>query len=81
MPISVAKLGPAAVDVHCDAATLRVRLVDGREVSVPMDCYPRLREESPDQRSRWRLIGHWESMHWHDIDEDISVGSSLGLPS
>jgi hypothetical protein len=81
MPISVAKLSPAAIDVQCDAATLRVRLADGREISAPIDWFPRLREASPDQRSRWRLIGHGEGIHWHDIDEDISVRSLLGLPS
>jgi Protein of unknown function (DUF2442) len=81
MPISVAKLSPAAVDVHCDAATLRVVLADGREISAPMDWFPRLREASHDQRSRWRLIGRGEGIHWHDIDEDISVRALLGLPS
>jgi Protein of unknown function (DUF2442) len=81
MPISVAKLSPAAVDVHRDAATLRVVLADGREISAPMDWFPRLREASPDQRSRWRLIGRGEGIHWHDIDEDISVRALLGLPS
>jgi hypothetical protein len=81
MPISVARLSPAAIDVHCDAATLRVTLADGREISAPMEWFPRLRDATPDQRAHWRLIGRGEGIHWQDIDEDISVNALLGLPS
>jgi hypothetical protein len=31
---------PAAVDVQCDAAVLRVALADGREISAPMQWFP-----------------------------------------
>jgi hypothetical protein len=55
---------------------LHVTLDDGRELSVPVEWYPRLRDATDAQRSNWRLIGQGEGIHWPEIDEDISV---LGL--
>jgi hypothetical protein len=81
MPISIARLSPAAIDVQCDASILRVTLADGREISAPTEWFPRLRDATPKQRARWRLIGRGEGIHWPDIDEDISVNALLGLPS
>ena len=81
MPISTVRLSPTAIDVHCDAIALRVILADGREISAPMEWFPRLRDATPDQRAHWRLIGRGEGIHWQDIDEDISVNALLGLPS
>ncbi len=60
---------------------LRVTLADGREILAPIEWFPRLRDATPDQRARWRLIGRGEGVHWQDIDEDISVNALLGLPS
>jgi hypothetical protein len=81
MPISIAKLTPAAVDVHCEPNVLRVALADGREISVPIEWFPRLRDASDEQRANWRLIGRGEGIHWPDMDEDVSVNALLGLPS
>ena len=57
--------------------TLSVDLVDGRTISVPTALYPRLAHANPMERSRWRLIGQGEGIHWPDLDEDISVESLL----
>jgi len=81
MPISIARLEPAAIDVQCDVAVLRVTLADGREISAPLEWFPRLRDATPAQRARWRLIGRGEGVHWEDLDEDVSVNALLGLPS
>ncbi|HTM78887.1 MAG TPA: DUF2442 domain-containing protein [Devosia sp.] len=67
---------PLAVDVAVSASSLRVSLDDGRELSVPVAWFPRLRDASAAERANWRLIGLGEGIHWPDIDEDISV---LGL--
>jgi hypothetical protein len=62
--------------------TLVVDLVDGRTVSVPLSWYPRLTHGTPAERSKWRLIGRGEGIHWPDLDEDISVAGLLaGRPS
>jgi hypothetical protein len=70
MPISIAKLIPAAVDVRCQPFVLSATLADGREISAPMEWLPRLRDAAPDERARWQ-----------DIDEDVSVGALPGAPS
>jgi hypothetical protein len=56
---------------------LHVQLSDGREISAPLEWFPRLRDASPEQRANWRLIGRGIGIHWPDIDEDISVESLL----
>lgn len=48
---------PLAVDARCTADALIVRLADGREASVPLEWFPRLRDATVEQRKRWRLIG------------------------
>ncbi len=71
---------PLAVAVRTDDAMLRINIVDGREIAVPLEWYPRLRDASREQRDNWRLIGGGEGIHWPDIDEDISVLRLFGLP-
>ena len=66
-----------AVSVCCGDEMLRVQLSDGREISVPLEWFPRLREATPAQRHNWRLIGRGVGIHWEDIDEDISVAGLL----
>jgi hypothetical protein len=59
-----------------DDIRLTVTLDDGRELSAPLEWFPRLRNATPAARDNWRLIGLGEGIHWPDVDEDISV---LGL--
>ena len=66
-----------ALSVRCDEEMLRVRLCDGREINVPIEWFPRLRDATPAQRQNWRLIGRGVGIHWEDIDEDISVAGLL----
>jgi len=66
-----------AVDVSCSDAALHVRLSDGREVSVPLEWFPRLRDATPKQRANWRLIARGIGIHWEDVDEDIAVTTLL----
>ncbi|MFP9136819.1 DUF2442 domain-containing protein [Devosia sp. XGJD_8] len=68
---------PLAVDVAVTATVLRVTLDDGRELSVPVEWFPRLRDASDTDRANWRLIGRGEGIHWSAIDEDISVRGLL----
>ena len=59
-----------------------VLLSDGREVSVPLKWFPRLREATAEQRDNWRLIARGIGIHWPDLDEDIAVKDLLlGRPS
>ena len=68
---------PLAVEVVVTATVLRVILDDGRELLVPVEWFPRLRDASDADRANWRLIGRGEGIHWPAIDEDISVRGLL----
>jgi hypothetical protein len=67
---------PLAQDVIFGDGAFRVALEDGRELTIPIDWFPRLRDATAAQRNNWRLIGRGEGIHWPDVDEDISI---LGL--
>lgn len=56
---------------------LFVHLRDGREIGVPLLCFPRLRTASEEQLNDWRLIGNGVGIHWESIDEDISISALL----
>lgn len=66
-----------AVDVEFAEDSLIVVLADGRQVSAPLEWFPRLRRATAKQRRNWRLIGSGVGIHWEDMDEDISVRSLL----
>jgi hypothetical protein len=68
---------PFADTIWFDASMLHIRLLDGREVSVPLEWFPRLRDANESQRKNWRLIGRGIGIHWEDIDEDISIANIM----
>lgn len=68
---------PEATDVTVTDDSLTVELSDGRTISVPLAWFPRLTHATRDERSRWRLIGRGEGIHWPDLDEDVSVEGLL----
>ena len=70
-----------ATQVYFARERMYVRLSDGREISVPLEWFPRLCHATDEQRQDWELIGHGVGIHWEDIDEDISVAGLLGLPN
>ena len=73
------RVEPLAVDAAVTNDVLRVVLADGRELTVPLAWFPRLRDATPEQRTRWELIGGGIGIHWPQIDEDISVESLLAI--
>jgi hypothetical protein len=56
---------------------LAVELDDGRVISAPLEWYPRLLHGTPQERTRWSLIGGGSGIHWPELDEDISVEGLL----
>lgn len=59
---------------------------DGRQVSVPLWWSWRLERATPEQRSRFEILDDGQSVHWPDIDEDLSArgflqGSPVRRPS
>ena len=71
------KLDSHAIDVVIDEAMLHFVLADGREISAPLEWFPRLRDASEKQRHNWRLIGLGIGVHWPEIDEDIAVSTLM----
>lgn len=68
---------PRAVEVHCTKEALQVRLADGRELSVPLEWFPRLRDASDAARADYRLMGGGLGIHWPQLDEDLAVAGLL----
>jgi len=66
-----------AINLWFDDQSMHLLLDDGRELSVPVDWFPSLRDASPGQRENWRFIGDGEGIHWEDLDEDILVEALL----
>ncbi len=50
-----------------------VFLEDGRELAVPLEWFPNLRDATNEQLTNWRFIGKGEGIHWPELDEDILV--------
>jgi hypothetical protein len=57
-----------AQQVRVTNDSLVVDLADGRTLAVPLAWYPRLAYGTPSQRSKWRLIGRGEGIHWPPLD-------------
>lgn len=61
---------------------LVVGLMDGRQISVPLEWYPRLAGASADARSNWEICGGGYGLHWPELDEDLSTEGLLrGAPA
>ena len=66
-----------AIDLWFKDDKMFLRLEDGRELAVPVEWFPTLRDAGDKQRNNWRLIGGGEGIHWADLDEDILVEGLL----
>jgi len=71
------KIEPKVIDLSFTSDSINVVLADGREISAPLEWFPRLRDANEQQRKNWRLIGKGIGIHWEEIDEDISIKSLL----
>ena len=56
---------------------LQVFLTDGRIISVPLIWFPLLHEATPEQREHYEIGGGGVSLHWPEIDEDLSVANLM----
>ena len=67
----------SAINVTFDSSKMMLFLADGRELSVPLEWFPQLRNATIDQLNKQRFVGSGEGIHWDEIDEDISVENLL----
>ncbi len=62
--------------------TLRVVLMDGRTISVPLAWFPKLLKATAVQRKNWQICGGGYGIHWPAVDEDLSTEGLLrGAPA
>ena len=66
-----------ASSVEFDSRTMHVSLTDGRVISVPIAWFPVLSEATPEQWEKYEIGGGGVSLHWPEIDEDLSVANLL----
>ena len=66
-----------ALNVRFTEDAMLVSLSDGREISVPLEWFTRLRNATTEQRNKWRFIARGIGIHWEEIDEDIAVTTLL----
>ena len=64
-----------ASDVWFDSDMMHVHLLDGREISVPLEWFPKLQDATNEQKIKWRRIGRGVGIHWDELDEDISAAA------
>jgi hypothetical protein len=66
-----------AKSVDFDEDTMHVLLTDGRRISVPITWFPLLLKASPEQRTKCEIGGGGTSLHWPELDEDLSVAGLM----
>lgn len=66
-----------AQKVWFDTENMWILFTDGRQLSVPLVYFPRLKQASPDQRKKYEISGGGTGLHWDELDEDISVPNLL----
>ena len=68
--------------VQFSADDIRVELMDGRTIGVPLAWYPRLLDATAAQRDNWQPCGGGYGIHWPELDEDLSTEGLLrGAPA
>ncbi len=60
-----------------DDKMMHVALTDGRVISVPLMWFPLLAEATAAQREQYEIGGGGVSLHWPELDEDLSVANLL----
>jgi len=75
--MSTLTIEASATKVWFDQYNMGVNFVDGRQLSIPLEYFPRLLKASPKQREKYVLSGNGTGIHWEEIDEDISVPGLL----
>lgn len=69
-----------ATSVRVDPGRFHVLLADGREISAPLDRFPRLRDATRDQLANCEVTAFGTAIRWPELDEDIGVAALLGIP-
>ena len=63
--------------IEFDNEMMHVSLIDGRIISVPIIWFPLLYKASLEQRRNYEIGGGGISLHWEELDEDLSVANLM----
>jgi len=63
--------------VEFDDAMMQVTFADGRVLGVPLAWFPTLRQATPEQRTHYEIASGGVSLHWPELDEDLSIAGLL----
>jgi len=63
--------------VAFDEDAMQVTFTDGRVLSVPLVWFPVLHKATAKQRVRYEIGGGGISLHWPDLDEDLSIAGLM----
>jgi len=66
-----------AKPLEFDEDVMRVVFTDGRVLSVPLEWFPVLHRASPEQLKHYEIDGGGVSLHWPELDEDLSVAGLM----
>lgn len=77
MVTSAIRTDPRVANVRVSSTTLTVMLRDGREISAPLDWFPKLKAADAEDRMVWEPAAAGHGIHWPRIDEDLSIDGLL----
>ncbi len=60
-----------------DETMMHVTLTDGRVLAVPLAWSRVLSKATPEQRERCEIGGGGASLHWPELDEDLSIAGLM----
>jgi Protein of unknown function (DUF2442) len=66
-----------AKSVKFDKSMMQVTLTDGRVLGVPLVWFPLLHAATPAQRLCYEIGGGGISLHWPELDEDLSIAGLM----
>ena len=66
-----------AKSVKFNKSMMQVTFTDGRVLGVPLVWFPALNAATPAQRQRYELGGGGISLHWPELDEDLSIAGLM----
>ena len=66
-----------AQKVWTDTENLWLLLSDGRQLSVPLMFFPRLKDAKKEMLDDYELSGNGIGIHWDNLDEDLYVPNLL----
>lgn len=66
-----------AKSIEFDEYMMHVTLMDGRVLGVPLIWFPVLNKASAKQRAKYEIAGGGISLHWPELDEDLSIAGLM----